>query len=420
MSKIYIYKTGNKSISYDEVGWYKNDVVQPLDGHMGNQNLDYFKSIATQSAFEALSSDICRYTSHFKNIAVLTAAGTSMENGKNSGKTRSGLWDSYNEEIKKITEVLSASSKELKDKCESIVNSKNIEDFLSLTILFEKLNGSILDDKNNSIRSKLEKKIADACRLTLDENNLHHQGFIRKLTARKPSDPRVQLYTTNYDTLFEQAAMRMNFTIIDGFSFTYPREFNGSNFNYDIVYRERTRIKQENSFISNVIQLYKMHGSVDWEKGDKGKIYQRENVENPCVIYPASEKYESSYEQPYFEMMAHFQQTLRKEGTLLIVTGFGFQDKHIQNVIKEAVMQNPNFHLIITCYGEKEIEEAGVKKWVESGITDDLVPGYLDTNSKVIPNVSIIFTKFKAFVDNYPENSSYNPSNDSYNEAIRP
>lgn len=58
----------------------------------------------------------------------------------------------------------------------------------------------------------------------------------------------------------------MNYTIIDGFSFSYPRIFNGANFNHDIVFREHTRVKQEESFIPNVIQLFKLHGSIDWEK----------------------------------------------------------------------------------------------------------------------------------------------------------
>lgn len=107
----------------------------------------------------------------------------------------------------------------LKRKCSSIIQSKNIEDFLSFTILYEKLNGEIKDKNGDSLRNKLEKKIADACRLKLDVTNKHHQDFIRKVTARKPSEPRVQLYTTNYDTLFEQAAQKMNFTIIDGFHF---------------------------------------------------------------------------------------------------------------------------------------------------------------------------------------------------------
>lgn len=161
----------------------------------------------------------------------------------------------------------------------------------------------------------------------------------------------------------------MNYTIIDGFSFSYPRVFNGSNFDHDIVYKERTRIKNEKSFIPNVIQLFKLHGSVDWEQKD-GLVYQKESCKKTCIIYPAKDKYKSSYEQPYFEMMSHFQSTLRKESTLLIIIGFGFKDQHIQNVIKEAVHQNSNFHLLIVCYDHKNGQD--------TGITSDLVPDYAD------------------------------------------
>ena len=87
-----------------------------------------------------------------------------------------------------------------------------------------------------------------------------------------------------------------------------------------------------------------------------GKIIQEKEPDNPLMIYPSSEKYESSYEQPYFEMMSRFQQALRKEETLLIVIGFGFGDKHIRNVVLEAVNQNPSFQLLIINYnGEDRI-----------------------------------------------------------------
>lgn len=218
--------------------------------------------------------------------------------------------------------------------------------------------------------------------------------------------------------MFEQAAQRMNYTIIDGFSFFQPRVFNGSNFDRDIVFRERTRIKQEESFIPNVIQLYKLHGSIDWEKQENGTILQVSKTDRPCIIYPATEKYESSYEQPYFEMMSHFQSTLRKEGTLLIVVGFGFQDKHIQNVIKEAVLQNPNFHLLIVCYGKETVKNEKGDDIPFEGITDKLIPGFTNEDGTTKQNVSVLFSKFKAFVEHYPINSSY--GDELHNETIRP
>ena len=415
MGKVYLYKSTNKSVAYDDEQWYINDIPQQQNDGDGIVN---FKEFAVAEAYRLTASDIGRYTNHFKNNAVLTAAGTSMENGSYGGKTRTELWESYEKEINAISNVLTNTSDNLKEKCQNIIDSKNIEDFLSFTILYEKLNGEIKDEEGISLRCKLEKKIAEACKLPLDENNRHHQDFIRKLTARKPTEPRIQLFTTNYDTLFEQAAQRMNYTIIDGFSFSFPRIFNGSNFDHDIVYRERTRIKNEESFIPSVIQLFKLHGSIDWEKvGDK--IYQKEITDHPCIIYPASEKYESSYEQPYFEMMSHLQSTLRKEGTFLIVVGFGFQDKHIQNVIKEAAIQNPNFHLLVVCFGMKNFTNEGDKdKWEESGITHTLVPDFVSEDGIVAQNVTILFSKFKSFVEHYPYNSSYDVENSNNDETI--
>lgn len=47
----------------------------------------------------------------------------------------------------------------LKEKCTSIIKAQNIEDFLSFTILYEKLNGEIKDEHGDSLRCKLEKKL---------------------------------------------------------------------------------------------------------------------------------------------------------------------------------------------------------------------------------------------------------------------
>ena len=415
MNPIFLYKSVGKTISFDDTQWYINDKSQTITGDV---NLKRLRQLAADEAYKVAAEEISLYAAHFKNVAVLSAAGTSMENGAHCGKTRKELWELNSKEIDAIKAKLCSEDGQLKTKCQQAIKDENIEEFLSLVILYEKLHGELKDGNDESLRRKLESNIVEACTLELDEVNSHHQDFIRKLTSRKPSDPRVQLFTTNYDTLFEQAAQRMNYTIIDGFSFFQPRVFNGGNFDRDIVFRERTRIKQEESFVPNVIQLFKLHGSIDWEKKDDGKILQVSKADKPCIIYPATEKYESSYEQPYFEMMSHFQSTLRKEGTLLIVVGFGFQDKHIQNAIKEAVLQNPNFHLLIVCYGTYSLEGADGKVVEIEGIADNLIPGFTNEDGSVYQNVSVLFSKFKAFAEHYPINSSY--GDELQNETIRP
>jgi hypothetical protein len=227
---------------------------------------------------------------------------------------------------------------------------------------------------------------------------------------RKPSDPRVQLFTTNYDLLFEKAANNGGFIVIDGFSFTQPRKFSGRYFDLDIVNREKTRIKQEESFVSKVFQYYKLHGSLNWFKDPtNGNIEQQDKPANPLIIYPANEKYESSYEQPYFEMMSRFQQAIRKENTLLIVIGFGFQDKHIQNAIIEAVEQNPSFQLLIINYNNTD----GID-------TTYMKPFFIDEGNKQVKrNVNIVFDTFSGFTKSYPSNNTYIETNkEEGNESL--
>ena len=390
----YLFIDSKCRISFDDDNCYQNDSAMP------NEKGEETVALAKKLAHSKVAETIINFSNAFKNIAVLTAAGTSLDNGASPGKTREGLWSFCETEINAIYDVLKGNGGTLKSNLDKTKAEHNIEDFLSIVVIYEKLNGEIKDKHGESLRVRLQNMIADACRLTLDENNRHHSDFLRKLTARKPSDPRIQLYTTNYDTLFEQAAMQAGLTMIDGFTFSHPRVFSGVNFDYDIVYRERSRIKPDESFIPNVFQLFKIHGSVDWHKESDDRIVQKTNVDNPCIIYPASDKYESSYEQPYIELIAHLQQTLRKEGTLLIVIGFGFKDKHIQGIIKEAVSQNTHFHLLIVCYGKGDDGN-------ETGIQSGYAPGFIYDDLKVPSNVTVLFSTFKEFVEAYPLNQSY-------------
>lgn len=395
--KKYILLQSGYKVSYDNAYCYEND--KTIDNITG----EVTKEIA-EKLQQTLYNNLLRR--HFRNIVVLTAAGTSLDNGENGGKTRDGLWGYCRDEIKNILKKISPCNLKLKN----IIKNRDIEALLSYIILFEKINGELIDEKSQEpLKEKLEQKIVEACNLKLDKL-APHQEFLDKITARKSSDRRIELFTTNYDTLFEEAANEAGFVVIDGFSFTHPRKFSGRYFDLDVVNREKTRIKQEESFISKVILFYKLHGSLNWVKEGKN-ILQKDNPVKPLIIYPASDKYESSYEQPYFEMMSRFQQALRKEDTLLIVLGFGFQDKHIQNVIIEAVDQNPSFQLVIVNYNNT----GGI-------LSNFLEPFFSDLSEmEVKRNVNIVFDTFSSFTKKYPTNQTYlEQQNNPINEAILP
>ncbi len=325
--------------------------------------------------------------SHFENLIIITGAGSSVGWG---GKTMEQLWDEVETKLTKeglqqfITDI-------------GFLNlTKDLEALLSRANLAKEF---LAPEKKIAETIKICEKVIQAhCSFELP-SNAPHSEFLNKITNRKLKDPRVKLFTLNYDTLFEQAAVSGNFTVMDGFSFSIPRTLSGRNFDFDIVYREKSRIKEEHSFVPRVFHLYKPHGSINWELDkDKNTIVIKENAENPLMIYPKDSKYENSYEQPFFEMMSRFQQNLRNENVLLICIGFSLNDKHIVTAIKEAVKQNPSFRLLI----------------VSRTIRDNDIFNPFVEWAKTKNNVIIVSEEFKEFTQFYPTSKIYSETSDNF------
>ncbi|MEB0302844.1 SIR2 family protein [Mucilaginibacter sp. 5C4] len=238
--------------------------------------------------------------SHFENLIILTGAGSSVGWG---GLTMKELWDKV--ETKLTTPVMEKFCKEVKfigDVALSTLteSQKDLEKLLSKANTAKNFVTSAFDITGTI--EICEAEIFSNCKITLKDDS-PHETFLNKITNRKLKDPRVKIFTLNYDTLFEQASINGNFTVIDGFSFSSPRTLSGRNFDYDIVYREKSRIKEEESFVPKVFHLYKPHGSVNWELNSKDQIIINEHTAKPLMIYPKDSKYENSYDQPFFEMM---------------------------------------------------------------------------------------------------------------------
>ncbi|WFB65391.1 SIR2 family protein [Sphingobacterium sp. WM] len=384
-----ILLNNKSSVAYDDTE--PNDVKVFIDGKEHD-----FKESSENRIDYAVATKRKKYSKtlnhQFENLVLLTGAGSSIDWGVDGkvGKSMVNLWDNVKTELgtdvfNKLLEVI-----KYNDYWPDGEIVKNLEKVLSMaTPAIPYVDKAIIDlvDCVNKIKAFIK----DACMLEMP-SNAPHSILLNKMTKRKVTLPRFKLFTLNYDTMFEQAASKNNFTVIDGFSFGIPRVFSGRNFDFDIVSRNQSRVKEEDNFIEKVFHLYKLHGSVNWEKIEN-KIYQREGIESPLMIYPHQSKYESSYEQPYFEMMSRFQNSLRKENVFLITIGFSFGDKHIVTSIIEALEQNPSFQLMIINLSIDESNE-NLKPFIEA--------------ANVYSNISIVAETFEDFSNNYPDLQTYN------------
>lgn len=324
----------------------------------------------------------------FENVIVLTGAGTSKTSG---GKVMTELWEQS---------FPSANSIE-NEKFFKLINfpiptkddQKNLEELLSQA---QKAIEVLGDTESKEVRVKIEgieKMIVDACTLTIQDDSPHLK-FLNKLTSRKLKYSRIKVFTLNYDTLFEQAAADGSFITINGFSFSNPSYFHGSFFDYDIVNRKDSRVNQDENFVTKVFHLYKPHGSVNWKKIEDGKIVSNSiasATDKPLIIYPNSNKYESGYDQPFFEMMSRFQHAMRQPNTLLLCIGFSFGDKHFRNVIKEAIKSNPGLNLLVA-----------MPNFMDKPSVDEFVKLAEKQN-----NVTFINESFQDFAEHYPFSQEY-------------
>lgn len=284
------------------------------------------------------------------NLVILTGLGTSLcikaPDGQPLAPTMRTLWDTIRDQV---------TPKVFDDICTHVRHNKlddsntgNVEFVADIELLLSKCLISQQFRYARRVRDfirQAETIIVELCGFVTTNTSLDvHEAFLRRIGRRPTLHPRTKLFTTNYDLAFEMAASRIHFIPVDGFSHSYPQEFDGSHFAYDFVRREDDGSTP--TYIPNVFHLYKLHGSVDWQhKGDR--IIKRRTPKKPVLIYPRHSKFELSYELPFLDLMSRFQTALRQTETSLVVIGFGFNDKHLSQPILSAIKSNVSLRTLV-------------------------------------------------------------------------
>jgi len=90
----------------------------------------------------------------------------------------------------------------------------------------------------------------------------------------------------------------------------------------------------------------------------------------PVIIYPRDTKFETSYQQPFLEMMARFQAALREPNTGLLICGFGFNDPHLVEPIVTALRSNVSLRVVVA-NPVIEATKSKALKWLQGLVDQD-------------------------------------------------
>ena len=180
----------------------------------------------------------------------------------------------------------------------------------------------------------------------------HHESFVDVLftalrAGRQMRVPPIEFFTTNYDTLIEDALALKSIAYHDGFrggaiAFWDEPTNNGSVALDDTVFASVTKI----------------HGSIDWARVGERIVRRRiaDSYPTECadlLIYPQALKYDLAQREPFDTLFQRFRTSLNRTlPQVLLVCGYNFGDGHVDQEI-ELALKREDSQLTIIAFSRK-------------------------------------------------------------------
>lgn len=179
------------------------------------------------------------------------------------------------------------------------------------------LDGSICEKVNNMVNKSLP-----------TQNTPYHKigTWIRAISRTNP----VEIFTTNYDLLMEQALEDLRIPYFDGFS--------GSRFTFF-----DTNTIEDDHLPNNWARLWKLHGSINWHSNKNDQVYRSiipSQSDDNKVIHPSHLKYDESRKMPYLAMIDRLKTFLKNPSALLLTCGYSYRDMHLNDIIGQGLHSN--------------------------------------------------------------------------------
>jgi len=202
---------------------------------------------------------------------------------------------------------------------------------LSCTALRD-LDGKICQLIDEVVRKKLP-----------DGSTSYHQlaRWVNTIPRKYP----VEVFTTNYDLLMEQAFEELGIPYFDGFVGSDRTFFDPPSMELDDIPSRWSR-------------LWKLHGSINWRQHDATRIVSRGEIVQTSerrLIHPSHLKYDESRRMPYLAMMDRLRAFLRKSPAVLICCGYSFSDQHINELLVQGLQGNSSAVCFALMYSDMSV-----------------------------------------------------------------
>ncbi|GAB2969626.1 SIR2 family protein [Frigoribacterium salinisoli] len=236
---------------------------------------------------------------------------------------------------------------------ERLSRTRNLEQVLSrvrrIAALLEET-----DDRVDGLSAESAKDLDLAiCRLIIEQLDVSNANLdpalrLANWVARAGYYQALQIFTVNYDHLVGTGLESLSVGYFDGFVGTLRARFRS-----DLV--EPSVAAGKDLLPSEVVRLWKLHGSVHWTWGT---AEQREVVRLgsatpeglPAAIYPSDTKYDESRRVPFVVLQDRLTHALHHPESLVLITGYAFGGQHLNEVLFESARRRPRSEFIAFCF----------------------------------------------------------------------
>lgn len=257
-----------------------------------------------------------------------------LGSGASAAFNMSGMWDLSQHLVKDIS-VDDCSSEDQSlwaEFCELLNNDIDLESALHQVTLSKELTNRVV----LSTWELLVLEDLDVFNSSISNKKLFALGKLFKHMFRS-TQKELNVVTTNYDRLAEYACEQENIHHYSGFSHGFSR----------------IQVSKDYLNCGRQVNIWKVHGSLDWFVDTKGIILALSNIERipdgltPLIVTPGIDKYRNTYEEPYRSTIHETDNIIDQSKSYLCI-GFGFNDNHIQEKLVNHCAREEAKIIVIT------------------------------------------------------------------------